>query len=625
MRVIGTAGHVDHGKSTLIRRLTSIDPDRLAEEKAREMTIDLGFAWMPLSNGGIVGIVDVPGHRDFIENMLAGIGSVDGALLVIAADEGVMPQTREHLAILDLLEVSEGLVALTKVDLVDDPEWLDLVEHDVRDVLAPTPLSTAEIFRVSAETGEGLDNLKNAIEALTSRIPTKAAAGQPRLSVDRVFSISGFGTVVTGTLMGGPLSVGDPIEFQPSGLTARIRGLQSYEQATNTAFPGTRVAVNVAGIEKNDVQRGDLLSTPGAIMPTSLIDVRYRHLESARKPLKHNAEVKAFINAAETLARVRLLDAEQVAPGQDAWIQLRTQNPAPLARGDRFILRQPSPGETIGGGIVVDPHPPKRWRRFQDDIIARLEANLSGSTTDRLVQAATGAGVISKRDLESALGLPESEFEAALEESLFESRLVEVTSNAYLASASVNELRRAMTTILGEYHSDNPLRLGMSKEELRSRTRIAQATFAPLVATIPDLIVDGGIVRLKGHTVQFTQEQTADIETLYDRLDEDPFSPPNKEALEQLTGASVLQALIDKGDLVQTSPEVIFSRVAYEQIVEGVLSLIDTHDGIDARAVRDHFHTSRKYAISVLEHLDRIGVTRRVGDLRLRGKSAGNN
>ena len=321
--VIGTAGHVDHGKSTLVKALTGIDPDRLAEEKAREMTIDLGFAWLVLPGGETVGVVDVPGHRDFIENMLAGVGGIDLALFVIAADEGIMPQTREHLAILDLLGIGRGIVALTKVDLVDDPEWLSLVKEEISGALAGTALTGAPIVPVSARTGEGLDILITTLEAMLSDTPPRPDRGRPRLPVDRVFTMSGFGAVVTGTLTGGSIQVGEEVAIQPTGLRARIRGLQSHKQSVKMAPPGSRVAINLSGVEASQIRRGDVITRPGLLQPSTLMDVQFRLLSDAGRPLLHNAEVKLFTGAAEAVAHVRLLGDKVLQPGKTGWLQLR--------------------------------------------------------------------------------------------------------------------------------------------------------------------------------------------------------------------------------------------------------------------------------------------------------------
>ena len=416
MRVIGTAGHVDHGKSALVKAITGINPDRLREEQEREMTIDLGFAWLTLPGGESVGVIDVPGHHDFIENMLAGVGGIDAALFVVAADEGVMPQTREHLAILDLLEIQGGVIALTKRDLIADPEWLEMVAAEVADAVAGTVLAGAPIVPVSAHTGEGLDALLAALQEALAGRPPRPDRGRPRLWVDRVFTISGFGTVVTGTLIDGELALGQEIVFLPSGLRGRVRGLQTHKEKIERAAPGSRVAVNVSGVNKSQVQRGDLLTLPGWLRGTQLADVRFRHLPGASRPLKHNAEVKLFVGAKETVARVRLLDAHELAPGQEAWLQLQLAEETPLVRGDRFILRYPSPGETIGGGVVIDPAPGKRWRRFRPEVVARLETLAQGSPGQWVRQALDAAGVpLDRAALAARAGLGMAELDAAID------------------------------------------------------------------------------------------------------------------------------------------------------------------------------------------------------------------
>ena len=362
MRIIGTAGHVDHGKSTLVTALTGVDPDRLKEEKAREMTIDLGFASLTLPNGESMGIIDVPGHRDFIGNMLSGIGGIDAVLLIIAADEGVSAQTREHLAILDLLDIQKGFVVLTKIDLVSEPEWIDLVELEAQEVLANTSLKDAKILRVSAITGEGISELLQALQELLQDLPPKADLNRPRLPVDRVFSLTGFGTIVTGTLLDGSFAIGDEIVCMPDGRPGRIRGLQNHKHKLQKIAPGHRTAININGLDKEDIKRGDVITKPGTYTPTTRLDAHFRLIHDASKPLKHNTEVKVFIGSAETSARLRLLGTEKLKQGESAFIQLKLDNPIIAARGDHYVLRLPSPAETIGGGVIIDPHPSRFWR-----------------------------------------------------------------------------------------------------------------------------------------------------------------------------------------------------------------------------------------------------------------------
>lgn len=623
MRVIGTAGHVDHGKSTLVRRLTGMDPDRLAEEKARQLTIDLGFAWLALDYGETVGIVDVPGHRDFIENMLAGVGGIDAVLLVIAADEGVMPQTREHLAILDLLDIQHGLIVLTKTDLVKDPDWLELVEQDVREVLLGTALEHAGVVQVSALDDKGISMLKAKINTLLAGLPARTDVDKPRLWIDRVFTVSGFGTVVTGTLQDGKLRIGDEIAIQPSDLRGRIRGLQSYKQSVDTAYPGSRVAVNITGIEKNDVARGQLLASPGQVTPTTLADVFFRHLSDAGRPLKHNAQVKVFCGSAESLAHVRLLDSERLEPGAEGWVQLRLDTRLPLSRNDRLVIRYPSPPQTIGGGIVVDANPVRRWRRFQPNVINRLAITLEGTPADRVLQVLNGREPLKYTDLQKQIDLNESELQAGLREALENHAALELGNGLYISVSSYNALQQDIVNAVTEFHRSEPLRLGMPREELRSRLGLKGATLNLLLSRQEDIIINSNLLKLSQHNVSFNRQQQASVDKLMHQMHADPYTPPSYTEALSVVGPDVLRALIELGEIVQVQPEVIFARDGYEKMVSGVLGLLDERGEIDTGAVRDHFNTSRKYAIGLLEHLDSVGITRRLGDNRVHGPKAG--
>jgi selenocysteine-specific elongation factor len=626
VHVIGTAGHVDHGKSTLVQALTGINPDRLREEQEREMTIDLGFAWLTLPNGESVGIVDVPGHRDFIENMLAGVGGIDAALFVIAADEGVMPQTREHLAILDLLRIPGGVVALTKIDLIDDPDWLELVQADVSEALQGTVLDGAPIIPVSARTGQGLAELTAALQEVLARTPPRPDRGRPRLWIDRVFTIGGFGTVVTGTLVDGHLEVGQEVEILPRGLRARIRGLQTHKTRIQRAVPGSRVAINLTGISKQDLARGDLVTTPGWLRPTTLTDVRLDLLRDAPFPLKHNAFVKFFCGSAETVARVRLLGTETLAPGESGWVQLELDDPLPLVRSDRFIIRVPSPAVTVGGGEVVDPNPGRKHRRFRPEVLARLETLARGTPAEVLLQTLERRGPLTVRDLLEVSGLGEAAPEALAE--LFstgDAVVLDAVPEPAPARLVVSRSWWSATTArmrdeLAAYHARYPLRPGMSREELRSALRLDPRAYNGLLAraAADGLIVDeAATVRLPEHQVRFTPQQQQAVDDLLARFRAAPYATPSVKEAAALVGEEVLGVLLARGDLVQVSPEVLFLRETYEEMVERIRAHIQQQGSITLAQVRDLFQTSRKYAQALLEYLDGVGVTRRVGDERV--------
>jgi selenocysteine-specific elongation factor len=633
MYVVGTAGHVDHGKSTLVLALTGIDPDRLQEEKEREMTIDLGFAWLTLPDGETIGVVDVPGHRDFIENMLAGVGGIDSALFVVAADEGVMPQTREHLAILDLLEVRSGVVALTKADLAESEEWLELVMADVSETLEGTVLEGAPIIPVSARTGQGLNDLQAALQDALAGVEPQHDRGQPRLPVDRVFSISGFGTVVTGTLLGGGFEIGQEVEILPQGMRARIRGLQTHKQKVEHATPGSRVAVNLSGVNKADLKRGDVLTISGWLRPTVLADVALRYLADAERPLRHNAQLKFFSGAAETMARVRLLGQDTLLPGNTGWAQLRLRDPVTLVKGDRFIVRLPSPPTTVGGGVVVDPHPGRRYKRYRPEVLERLETLAEGTPGDILLQALERGGPMPVRELLISGGVGEeapgalrqllAEGQAILlgdlpEGAQLESRRELVVSRGWW-SAVVDGVQRK----LAAYHHRYPLRRGMPREALRSSLKLDARLFNALLGRVTGegLLVDrNAFVWLPSHEVRLSPEQQQQVEALMARFRREPYATPSVKESIATVGEEVLGVLVERGELVQVSPEVLFSPETYREMVAGIRAYIQEHDSISLAQVRDLFGTSRKYAQSILEHLDEIGVTKRVGDVRvLRG------
>ena len=623
MRVIGTAGHVDHGKSTLVEKLSGINPDRLAEEQSRSMTIDLGFAWMRLPNGETAGIVDVPGHRDFIENMLAGVGGMDAALLVIAADEGIMPQTREHLSILRLLGVSNIAVVLSKTDLIDDDDWMELVILEVEELLAENGLDDSPIVPVSAITGVGLDELTATVQAALNKLPPRLDCSRPRLPVDRVFVISGFGTVVTGTLSGGALSVGDQVEFQPSGQRGRIRGLQSYKQEVETALPGSRAAVNIAGISSSQIRRGDVLTYPGQIRPTVLADAHFRQLADVSRALEHHAEVKFFSGAAESVANVRLLNTDKLAPGGQGWLQIRLRDALPLGRGDRFILRYPSPAQTIGGGVIVNAHPGRRRKRFQPAMIRELEALLAGAPAERLALAARGKAPLRLMELQQRFDSGGEELKAALAAALDKGLLIQMDRQHYWAESSYRELSSRLRAELATYHKENPLRLGILRAELHSKLKVKRSLLDSMIERDDRIVSEWNAVRMKGHQIIFSAKQQAQIDHLMQILNEEPYSPPPIAELNEIAGEDLVRALLDLRHIIMVSDSIAFPKASYDRLDAEIRRQISEHGEIDAKTLRDEFGTSRKYAIAVLEHLDSLGITQRVGDVRRRGRNLG--
>ncbi len=626
MYVIGTAGHVDHGKSTLVKALTGIDPDRLQEEKEREMTIDLGFAWLPLPGGQEISIVDVPGHERFIKNMLAGVGGVDAALLVIAADEGPMPQTAEHLNILDLLGVDRGLVVLTKRDLVDQ-DWLDLVQEEVRERLAGTTLADAPIVAVSARTGAGLDALKAALADLLEGTTPRLDKGRPRLPIDRVFTIAGFGTVVTGTLVDGSLHVGQEVEVVPGAIHGRVRGLQSHKQKVETAHPGSRVAVNLGGVPADALHRGQVLALPGALAPTVRLDVRLHLLADAPQPLRTNALLDVFAGAAESSCRLTLLDTDQLEPGHAAWATLRLATPVAVVKGDRFILRRPSPSLTVGGGVIVDAHP-RRHRRHDPAVLRALET-LERGTPEELVLQALGGEAREVRAVLEATGLPAALAAAALAATLASGDAVRLGAPAetgalpptalVMSHAAWNALAGRLQEAVGRYHAQYPLRRGLSKEELKSRIGLTPRVFSAVTARAVAeglLAEDATTYRLPDHNVAFTGAAADQVARLRAAFAANPTSPPAPAEIG--VDPEVTAALLDQGVLVRVAPDIYYDQATYDRMVARILQTIDERGSIAVADLRDLFNTTRKYAVPFLEHLDEVRVTRRVGDARVR-------
>jgi selenocysteine-specific elongation factor len=614
MFVLGTAGHIDHGKSLLVQALTGIDPDRLREEKERGMTIELGFAWLKLPSGREVGIVDVPGHERFVKNMLAGVGGIDLALLIVAANEGVMPQTREHLAILDLIGVKRGIVVITKKDLVDD-ELLSLVRMEVEEIIAGTSIAGADILTVSAVTGEGLPELVAAIDKLLDTTEPRQDLGRPRLPVDRIFTMSGSGTVVTGTLVDGTLSVGQEVEIAPSGLKSRLRGLQTHKSKIETATPGSRVAANLVGVNTSQLQRGDVVTRPGWLKSTRMVTVKLKLISYLQRPLRHGTTVSFHTGSAETMAKVRLLEGDELKPGDSTWAQLALDRPVAAIKGDRYIIR--SPMETLGGGSIVDTQA-KRLRRLRPEVIRNLEAREGGTAGEVITALLETKQPLELAALVAQCNLPAAEAGSAIEDLIEEGSLVAVgegKQQLLFTATGWERLAERVVAVLADYHRKFPARSGMPKVELTSRLKLGGYVSAALASLVGrgSLVEDGGNLRLPSHSVKLTPAQQAKIDAFLKSLADNPYAPPG----DLIPEPDLLNMLVGQGRVVKVSDSVVFSKSAYDEMLSKITARIKANGRVGLAEVRDMFGASRKYAQALLEYLDREKITRRVGDERV--------
>jgi selenocysteine-specific elongation factor len=628
--VVGTAGHIDHGKTSLVKALTGTDTDRLPEEKARGITIDLGFAFLEEPDGLTIEIVDVPGHERFVKNMLAGVGGIDLAMLVIAADEGVMPQTREHLAICSLLRIRTGLVALTKTDLVE-ADWLELVRDDVATLARGTFLEGRPVVSVSAKTGEGIGELRAALRALAATVPERPIDHLPRLPIDRVFTIRGFGTVVTGTLMAGTLAVDDRVEMFPRSVQAKVRGVQTHGRAVPRAVAGQRTAVNLQGIERAAVERGDVLGLAGTLVASTLVDGTLELLADAARPLKTRDRVRFHAGTSEVMARVLLLDRAELAPGESAFGRIRLEAPLVALPGDRFVIRSYSPIVTIGGGTLLDIAPP-RVRRKGPTLVAHLALLKDGQPEEVVEEHVRRAGPGGVRLGTLAAHVPfgpeaSRRLLAALQA---EGRVAAIDRDWFVHRDAIGRLRTLVTSTLEHFHRVNPLRAGMSREELRSRVGgVEDRVFAYLVATLETervVVADRDKVRLATHEVRLSVEQQRIVDRLeQDYLAADAAPPSPEEALGRIGVAGdeeheLFQLLLQTGRLVRVKESLFFHARALEGIQDKLVAMLRDRKEIGPGDIKDLLGISRKYAIPLLEYFDGRRVTARVGERRvLRG------
>ncbi|MBQ6719582.1 MAG: selenocysteine-specific translation elongation factor [Oscillospiraceae bacterium] len=626
--IIGTAGHVDHGKTLLIKALTGIDTDRLQEEKKRGITIELGFAHLDWPDGTQAGIVDVPGHEKFIKNMLAGAGGIDLAMLIVAADDGFMPQTLEHLDILTLLGIKDGCVVITKSDVVD-PEWLEMMKEEIVGRVEGTFLEGKPVHCVSAYTGQGIPELRQELHDMVQRAAMKNLRVPFRLPVDRVFSVDGFGTVVTGTLIEGSMHEGDNAELIPGGAATRIRNLQVHGKDVDTAYAGQRVAVNLAGLKKTDIQRGDAVAKPGSVRTSRMLDVRLQNLRGSKRVIQNDSQVHLYHTSQVQLAKVVLLDRDTLNPGESCYAQLRLTDPIATKSGDRFVIRFYSPLETIGGGVILDDAP-ARHKRFQSAVLEALKIKETGSGGDRVIQVLTefGTELPTAAKLAAKLRMEETEVADAVRELCARGRAVEPLEGRYASSAVMDKTWDTCREILAGYHKQNPLHAGMKEAEVR------QKCFKNLDQTTADALL--GALRQEGKLrrvseryalgdfeIKFTKRQNNIKQKLlqtYQKADLE--SPATDDVLagfpqnEKTDAKQVLESLVTGGDLVMLTPQICWYKDTYARVCDVVKTHFESHETITLGELRDLINSSRKYTLAVLEYYDKNRITKKDGDLR---------
>jgi selenocysteine-specific elongation factor len=626
--ILGTAGHIDHGKTALIKALTGTDTDRLKEEKLRGITIVLGFAALDLPSGRHIGIVDVPGHERFVKNMVAGATGIDIVALVIAADDGIMPQTREHLEICDLLGISHGFVAVTKVDLVDK-EWLELVIDDIQQFLQGTFLQDTPIIPVSSITGQGIPEILATLEKLCGEVEGRFPDGYLRLPVDRVFTIKGFGTVVTGTLISGKVSVGDNVMIYPTGIASKVRGIQVHNEAAETATAGLRTAINFQGLDKSVINRGAVVATPNTLKPTYMVDVWLRYLKSVEKPLKNRTKIRFHTGTSEVLGYVVLVDREEILPGEDAIVQCRLNAPVVVMRDDHFVIRSYSPIHTIGGGRIIDPLPQKykRGRITARDMQPLLDGELESIVNYHMTKA--GFEGITFTDLIIMTNQTERKLTQTFQHLLSVKRIIlwDRENQVYINGVTFGNLKEIIQNILRAYHEKNPLKGGISKEELKSKLPggINSKLFNLLVQ---DMIKEGLLIQVKD-TIRLATHEVAlegdqykirrELEEIYLRSGLQP--PYFKDLVNMISGTSktatdILFHMVEEGVLIKVKDNLYFHKTAIERLKNELAAYLKTHNEITTPQFKDMTGASRKYTIPLLEYFDAIKLTLRIGDNR---------
>ncbi len=628
--VLGTAGHVDHGKTALIKAITGVDTDRLKEEKQRGITIELGFASLALPSGRTLGIVDVPGHEKFIKNMVSGAAGIDLVMMVIAADEGIMPQTKEHLNICSLLGISKGMVALTKIDLVEK-DWLNMVQSEITNFLKGTFLEGAPIVPVSAIKKEGLNDLVRTLDAVTCQITEKADDGIFRLPVDRVFTMKGFGTVVTGTLVSDHIKTGDEIQILPENITARIRGIQVHNQTVEEAWSGQRTAINLQGIEKSTIERGNVLVRPQTVWPSQRMDVLVEFLASNSKNLKNRSLVRLHTGTSEIIARIILLEKDELAPGQKEFAQIILSENDVVVAGDHFVLRSYSPVTTIGGGLIIDPLPAKH-KRHNTKIIEELNLLQKGTLPEKISVILERAGFkgINLRRLSFRLGINARKIRDALE-ILLSGRFAFLLDNDDTTVISANffhQMEELIIKNIAAYHKNNSLKEGISKEELKASQGniVSPKLFNMVINSLNKngtIVSDKDNVRLAGHQVEFSGELDSlrrDIARIYNDAGLTPSSLSevmNKFKDQKTKAQSIIKLMLKEGDLIQINEELCFAGKALEKLRNDYKAQLIKDGKATPASFKDLTGLSRKYIIPLMEYFDTNKLTVRVGDHRI--------
>jgi selenocysteine-specific elongation factor len=627
--ILGTAGHIDHGKTSLIKAVTGTDTDRLKEEKERGITIELGFAALDLPSGQHLGIVDVPGHEKFVKNMVAGATGIDIVVMVIAADEGVMPQTREHMEICTLLDVQYGLVAVTKIDMVDE-EWLELALEDIRDFVKGTFLEDAPIAPVSSETDQGIPEFIQALDKLAAKIPERPPTDLFRLPIDRVFTMKGFGTVITGTLISGRVQVGDTIMIYPSEITSKVRGIQIHNQSANEARAGMRTAINFQGLEKAAINRGEVLSKQGALLASYMVDVSLRYLASNKKPLKNRTRVRFHTGTSEVLGNVILLDRDELSPGDDSVAQLRLDSPVSLVKDDRFVIRSYSPIYTIGGGEVLNPIPIKH-KRLKPETVKGLK-ELGNQEPEVIIgfhTEASGYQGVSFSHLKIMTNLADKQLENALQGLLSKKILIQVDkeNRIYIHHSGFEKLKNDTQSQLADFHSANPLKPGMSKEELKTKfppyltAKLFNLTLTQMIKE-NEIVQEENMVRLASHAVSLGGKQADVRDKILDTYQKSGLQPPYFKELAKSLDADLKRArdvlihLVDEGSIVKVKEDLYFHEEAISALKNKLVGFLETQGEITTPQFKEMTGVSRKYVIPLAEYFDSTNVTLRVGDVR---------